>query len=107
MCDLNVDNPVEEGNKVARIEAMPPCTDKNSINLSLSLLLFAFPFLRVVFGIIYVLVYVFSERPLHTNVPVVNFDFHGGVKVKFCHVVDFNSAKVILEDGAIRMFYVF
>lgn len=77
--DLNVDDPVYEGDEVAGVDAMPESADHDCIELSHGLL-FLFSFLIfVVLGVVNIFIDVSSEGPLNTNVPVVNFYLHVGL----------------------------
>ena len=74
ICDLNELYPIQEGNEISWIYAMPKGTHHNSVELSCSLRSFPLFLISIFISLIKVLVYVPFQCPLNTYVPVINFD---------------------------------
>jgi hypothetical protein len=101
LCNLNVDNPMNERNKVTWIQSMPQGTYQYCVKLPHSLTFFFFFFVSKVLGVVHVLINIAAQSPLYTHVPVISFDFHTGIHVKFPHTINLYLGEVILYDSSV------
>ncbi len=99
--DLDEDDPVKEGDEVARIDAVPQGTHHDRVDLSLRLFFFTNLLVFVVVGVVDIFIDILPESPLHADVPVVHLDLHVRVQVKFGHVINFHPSEVVGDDGPI------
>ena len=107
VCNLNELNPVKEGDKVSWINSMPECTYQDCVKLSLYLHFLSLFLVCIFLGLVNVFIDVSFQSPLDTYVPVINFDFEVGLKIKLSHVIDFNSSEIIWNYLSIWLNFIF
>lgn len=85
---------------------MPKSTHQNRVELTHRLTFLSFVIISKVLGVVYVLVDVAAQGPLHTHVPVISFDFDAGIHIEFPHSIDLYLCEVILDDCSVLFFNV-
>ena len=98
---------MKERDKISWINSMPKCTYQDCIKLGLYLHLFSFFLVCEFLRIVKILIDVSFQSPLNTDVPVINFDFEVGFKIKLGHVIDFNSSEIIRDYLSIGLYFIF
>ena len=103
---LNEENPMEEWNEVSWIDSMPESTGHDCDHLCSCLYFSSFLLVSDLFGIVNVFIDVSFEGPLNTDVPMINFYFKVRLKIKFGHVINLNSSKIIFLNFTCCIFLI-